>query len=156
MASVVSLGGFGPSRSIALGSVRSGLFLICLEGAVMPATRRRLTYLSPIIVMRHRRSFLPLDRLIGVSPSQAANSRPLRNCCLSPAVATMAKAMAEPIQEGHSRSVWRSMWLTFILIRGRGFFGASQCRSKRICPIFRMRWPMNCNMQIPHLNRVLH
>ena len=41
-----------------------------------PITRSFLRYRSPILVMCPRRSFPPLEFCEGVSPSQAANSRP--------------------------------------------------------------------------------
>lgn len=79
MATVATREDFRSRNDIAHGSTRSGLTFIWFNRAVITVTSRRLSYRSPILEMRPRRSLPPLDRLIGVSPSHAANSRPLRN-----------------------------------------------------------------------------
>ncbi len=93
MATVATRGSLRSRKAIAHGSTRSGLTFIWFNRAVMPVTSRRLRYRSPIFEMPPKRSLPPLERLRGVRPSQAANSRPLRNWCPSPAVATMADAV---------------------------------------------------------------
>jgi hypothetical protein len=76
----------------------------------MPRTSNRRMYLSPIhcpavvclqtmrgVDMRPSRSLPPPERFRGVSPSQAAKSRPLPNCLPVPTVATMADVVIGPI-----------------------------------------------------------
>lgn len=79
IATVASRGDLRSNRATAHGSTRSGLAFICLRRDVMPATSKRLTYLSPIFDTRPSRSLPPLDRLSGMRPNHAANSRPFRN-----------------------------------------------------------------------------
>lgn len=93
VATVASRGDLRSSRVVEKGSARSGLALICLRRAVMPATARRLMYLSPNFEMRPRLSFPPLDRFNGVSPSHATSSLRFRNWHPLPAVAPMADAV---------------------------------------------------------------
>ena len=81
---------------MAHGSTRSGFTFICRNRAVMPVTKRRRMYRSPIFVIRPSRSFPPLDKFRGVRPNQAANCRPFLNCFASPTVATMADAVTGP------------------------------------------------------------
>lgn len=63
---------------------------------VMPRTSNRRMYWSPILEICPSRSFPPLDLLSGVSPNQAANSRPLLNCLPLPTVATIVEAVMAP------------------------------------------------------------
>ena len=56
--------------------------------ALAPTMSRRRNVRSPILEMRPSRSLPPLDRCTGVSPSQAAKSRPRRNVAADGANAT--------------------------------------------------------------------
>ena len=48
------------------------------------------------LVIRPNRSFPPLDRLVGVKPNHAANSRPFLNWCPLPMLAAIAEAVTGP------------------------------------------------------------
>ncbi len=80
MATLATRTGFLAKRATRRGSAVSGLCLARRIRDVAPTTRSFRKYRSPILVIRPRRSLPPLEFCEGVSPSQAANSRPERNC----------------------------------------------------------------------------
>lgn len=93
MATLATRAGLRASNAIRCGSVVSGLCLARRINEVAPITRSFLRYRSPILVMRPSRSLPPLEFCDGVSPSQAANSLPERNC---PGSATDAASAVAP------------------------------------------------------------
>src|SRR5258708_656 len=62
-----------------------------------PLTNRRLRYLSPRLLIPPRRALPPVEFCRGTRPSQAANSRLLRNTLGSATVAAMAVAIIGPM-----------------------------------------------------------
>lgn len=80
MATLATRAGLRASKARRRGSAASGLCRARRIREVAPITRSFLRYRSPILVMRPSRSFPPLEFCDGVRPSQAANSRPERNC----------------------------------------------------------------------------
>lgn len=104
MATLAKRTGFLASNATSRGSALSGLYLARRINDVAPTTNSILRYRSPILVMRPSRSLPPLEFCEGVSPSQAANSRPERNCPGSATDAANAVALPDRCR-GSSTSV---------------------------------------------------
>jgi hypothetical protein len=129
MATLATRTGFLASSATSRGSAVSGLYLARRINDVAPITRSFLRYRSPILVICPRRSFPPLEFCEGVSPSQAANSRPERNCLGLATNATSAVAPTGPMpgivdrrsatssdlcRARIERSIaWRRTWIDF-------------------------------------------
>ena len=79
MATVAKRAGLRSKSEVSHLFARSGWDFVCLTSEVIPTTSNWRKYWSPILVIRPNRSFPPLDRFVGVKPSQAANSRPFWN-----------------------------------------------------------------------------
>jgi len=107
MATVASRVGLRSSIEAVHGSTRSGLVRAARTRADMPTTRSCLRYLSPMRDILPCRSLPPEDLLSGVSPIQAARSRPLLNYRASPMVATRADAFTGPMPGMVCKSLMR-------------------------------------------------
>ena len=94
MATVATRAGLRSSKDVSHLLARSGWDRVCRTSDVIPTTSNDRRYWSPILVIRPSFSLPPLDLFAGVKPSQAANSRPLRNWCPSPMLATMTSREA--------------------------------------------------------------
>ena len=79
IAVVANRNGFSAMILAVQRSTFSGERLAMTARDVMPTTNNLRMYRSPFLVIFPSRSFPPLDLLSGVSPSQAARSRPVRN-----------------------------------------------------------------------------
>ncbi len=71
--------------------------LACLMTALAPMVSGRLSFRSPILVIRPSFSLPPLELCLGASPSQAEKSRPHRKVSGAGAKATIAAAATGPM-----------------------------------------------------------
>src|SRR5271170_6984061 len=104
MATVATRTGFRARSEAKCGVALSGLLRNWRTSAVAPMTSSRRRYLSPILLIRPRRSLPPLEFWSGVRPSQAANWRPDLNCPGSVTAAAKAVAPIGPIPGMVARS----------------------------------------------------
>ena len=95
-ATVTSMRGFLTSMARSHGLALSLPRLAALAAELAPRIKSRLRLRSPILVVRPSRSLPPLECCRGVSPSQAAKSRPRRKVEAGGANATYAVATTAP------------------------------------------------------------
>lgn len=149
IATVASRTGFFARIDAVHGSTRSGREMAALTRDVIAITSSFRRYLFPILDIRPSRSFPPDDLLIGVSPTQAAKSRPVLNCSPLPIVATIAEALIGPTPGMVCRSCTR---LSFRATRTISFSTliSLSLRSRR--PGHRR--PESCRRQMVHADHV--
>ena len=96
-ATMTSIGGLRASIRPSHESAGTPLRLAQRTTALAAMMSRRRSVRSPIREVRPRRSLPPVERCTGVSPTQAAKSRPERKVSVGGAKASMAVAISGPM-----------------------------------------------------------